>query len=475
MITTTSRPAWGRVFQQPAVEFAPTPLNVLEGSLPAGLRGTLYRNGPGRLQRGGDRVGHWFDGDGAILAIALRGTDATGCYRFVQTEGYRAEAAADRYIFPNYGMTAPGPFWNSWIRPVKNSANTSVLALPDKLLALWEGGNPHALELQTLETFGSDRLDGLVDDEPYSAHPKRDPQTGEIYNFGLTFGPKVTINLYRSAPDGKILQRGSYRLDCFPMLHDFAIAGGYLIFCIPPVRINLLRVFSGLDSFGGAARWQPQHGTEILVFDRETLSLVSRSRTDPWFQWHLANGCETPDGEIALQLARFPDFRTNQHLKEVTTGRATTLARATLWQLHINPKTGEVVVSEELCDRGCEFPVVRGSDPGQPWPATYLTVHRDGGDRRPDLFNAIARYDTRSQTLTVADAGASCYPSEPIHAADADVPERGWLLTVVYDGARNTSEAWIYPDDLSSKEPICRLALPQAIPHGFHGTWHPAR
>jgi len=37
--------------------------------IPEGLRGSLYRNGPARLERGGVRVGHWFDGDGAILAV----------------------------------------------------------------------------------------------------------------------------------------------------------------------------------------------------------------------------------------------------------------------------------------------------------------------------------------------------------------------------------------------------------------------
>jgi len=39
-------------------------------------------------------------------------------------------------------MTAPGPIWNQWLKPINNVANTSVLALPDKLLALWEGGKP---------------------------------------------------------------------------------------------------------------------------------------------------------------------------------------------------------------------------------------------------------------------------------------------------------------------------------------------
>ncbi len=38
----------------------------------------------------------------------------------------------------------------------KNVANTSVLALPDKLLALWEGGDRECSEVWV---FDSDRLD----------------------------------------------------------------------------------------------------------------------------------------------------------------------------------------------------------------------------------------------------------------------------------------------------------------------------
>lgn len=52
---------------------------------------------------------------------------------------------------------------------MKNPANTSVMALPDKLLAMWEGGPPHALDLQTLDTFGLGTLGKLKAHSAYSA------------------------------------------------------------------------------------------------------------------------------------------------------------------------------------------------------------------------------------------------------------------------------------------------------------------
>src|SRR5438045_1296250 len=87
--------AWAGAIAQPATEFPLTQLSILSGKIPDGLRGTLYRNGPARLERGGYRVGHWFDGDGAILGVHFTDAGATGVYRYVQTAEYQAESKAD--------------------------------------------------------------------------------------------------------------------------------------------------------------------------------------------------------------------------------------------------------------------------------------------------------------------------------------------------------------------------------------------
>ncbi|NES23786.1 MAG: hypothetical protein F6K41_33925 [Symploca sp. SIO3E6] len=187
--------AWAKAIAKPAQEFDLTPLPVLSGKIPEGLQGALYYNGPGKLEQGEQKVGHWFDGDGAILGVHFTEAGATATYRYVQTKGYSAEAAAGKFLYGNYGMTFPGTIWNYWQRlltkkdPLKNTANTSVFALPDKLLALWEAGNPHALDLQTLATIGLDNLGELAPKQPYSAHPLQDPHTGEIYSIGIVDAP----------------------------------------------------------------------------------------------------------------------------------------------------------------------------------------------------------------------------------------------------------------------------------------------
>lgn len=69
-------------------------------------------------------------------------------------------------------------------------------------MALWEGGQPHSLDLETLETQGLDNLQGLAENTPYSAHPKIDPETGDIFNFGQILGPTPELILYRRRSHG---------------------------------------------------------------------------------------------------------------------------------------------------------------------------------------------------------------------------------------------------------------------------------
>jgi len=483
--------SWAKALAQPAAEFPLTPLPLLCGQIPAGLRGTLYRNGPARVERGGVRVGHWFDGDGAILAVNFTDAGATGLYRYVQTDGYKEEAAADQLLYGNYGMTAPGPIWNQWLKPIKNVANTSVLVLPDKLLALWEGDNPHALDLETLKTWGRDDLGGLNEGLPYSAHPKYDAQTGEIFNFGISPGLNATLNVYKSDRTGKIKQKAKVQLEGVPLVHDFVMAGQYLVFFVPPLRLNPLPMLVGLSNYSDSLHWQPKTGTQFLVFDRETLSLVSRGETEPWYQWHFGNGYVDASGAVIVDVVRYEDFQTNQYLKEVATGQTHTPAKSTLWQVHLDPKLGKVTAIQQLLDRHCEFPVVPQHRVGQGLSPTYLSVQSiPNKDLAPcpdstlhqsteesisqEMFGAIARFDHQTDTLTTADLGDSRYPMEPIYAPEAHNPDRGWIVTVVYDGNSNTSEVWVFDSDRLDDEPVCRLGLPSVVPMGFHGTWKAA-
>lgn len=447
---------------------------MLSGELPLGLRGSLYRNGPGCLERNGVRVGHWFDGDGAVLAVHFTDSGARAHYKYVQTAGYKEESVAGEFLFGGYGMMPPGSFWDRFNRGLKNAANTSVLALPDKLLALWEGGYPHGLDLQTLDTKGPDTLEGLEKGWTFSAHPKRDPMTGNIYNFGVTPGKNAQLHIYMSDRTGKIQKHSAIDLDGVPLIHDFVLAGEYLVFFISPVRLQIFSALFHLKSFSDSLLWRPKLGTEVLVIRRASLELVSRNYAEPWFQWHFSNGYQDSDGNLIVDLVKYEDLATNQYLKEVARGQTKTAAKGTLWRVHLNPETASVTHEEPLVSRPCEFPSVSPQEVGQEARCTYLSLHRQDANIGEELLGAIGRYDHQTHSLTEADFGRNCYPTEPLYIPHPENPQQGWVITVVFDGSnQGKSEVWIFASDGLDRDPICRLGLPEIVPMGFHGTWHP--
>ncbi|MDB9524982.1 carotenoid oxygenase family protein [Oscillatoria sp. CS-180] len=467
----TQQKAWAKAIADPAQEFPLTPLSVLSGAIPSDLQGSLYRNGPGRLERQGQRVGHWFDGDGAVLAVHFADGQAEATYRYVRSAGYVDEEQAEAFLYSGYGSLAPGPFWQRWSSQLKNAGNTSVLALPNGILALWEGGWPHRLDAKTLETQEVDALGKLQADEPYSAHPKRHPQTGDIFNFGMVAGANATLNIYRSDVSGRIDRKQSIPLNGIPLVHDFVLADRYLVFCVPPIRLNPLPAVLGFQSFSDALMWQPKHGTQLVVVDADTLEVISSEAVDPWYQWHFGKGFVNNDGDIVLEVVRYENFATNQQLKEIATGQYDTPALGQLYRICVDPETATVRAEECLVAHHCEFPYVPADQPTVTAP-TFLSLDPPNRDNTGELFRAIARFDPDTAKLTVAETGLERYPSEPIYVPKQNATtSSGWVLTVIYDGSAHQSELWIYDSDRLEDEPVCRLHLPSVIPHSFHGTW----
>ena len=60
---------WSSAYQNVEKELTKEPLTISKGNNIKNLNGTLLRNGPGILERGGQWVHHPFDGDGMITSI----------------------------------------------------------------------------------------------------------------------------------------------------------------------------------------------------------------------------------------------------------------------------------------------------------------------------------------------------------------------------------------------------------------------
>ena len=80
------------------------PVRATTGTVPAGLRGVLYRNGPGRWEDHRHRpLRHLFDGDGMVSRFGIDGDGVHYRNRYVRTRHYRGKGA----VHPVGGRTAP--------------------------------------------------------------------------------------------------------------------------------------------------------------------------------------------------------------------------------------------------------------------------------------------------------------------------------------------------------------------------------
>merc|ERR1719487_2163577 len=216
------------------------------------------------------------------MIVALRFSDGqvTLSNRFINTEGWKAEEAAGKWLYRGvFGTNKPGGMLaNIFDVRMKNIANTHVVPLGDQLLALWEAAGPHALDPLSLETLGLTSLNGaLRHGEPFSAHPRFDPGhhgTPRMVTFGVTTGPFSTIRLMEFATEGpKAGSLISDRRDYFPgfaFLHDFVITPNWAVFVQNPLDLELMPFVMGTKGAAQSLKMRQGGKAKFLLIPRDS-------------------------------------------------------------------------------------------------------------------------------------------------------------------------------------------------------------
>jgi carotenoid cleavage dioxygenase-like enzyme len=469
---TTKKLSWKKAFIKSASEFDSIPLDLISGAIPTNLQGSFYSIGPGLLERNGEKIAHWFDGDGGILKVDLTGEKATATYRYVQTEAYQKEQAEGKFSYGSYGRLPSGSFWQKLTMPIKNRANSGIVALDDRLLALWNAGAPYSVNPQDLSTLGIDPNFGSAKEElPYASSPKTDPDTGYIYNFGIEYGTKAKLKLYCSDRHGKLLQQKDLPLDGFPYIHNFILAGQYLVFFIPPLRLKLMPFLSKRKSFSESLAWQPEEQTQILVVDRTNFTIISKGETNAWFGWNYGNGCVNSEGNIVAEVVAYQDFEINKFLGSIPGESIYPCTKGNLLEIILNPTTGNIEQTKTLLADPCENPAVSTSLLGKPWRFTYLFVYSPSRDSLTDLPDVVACRDRQTGELTTAYQEENCFHIIMTPVGQKENLQAEWLIVQVFNATANRSEIWIFSGDKLDSEPVAKLALPEVIPFGFSGIW----
>jgi all-trans-8'-apo-beta-carotenal 15,15'-oxygenase len=478
MATTLSRTAtaqgsgqadWHRIFESLEDEHSYT-VDEIDGRLPEGLVGTLYRNGPGKNEVGGKPYAHLFDGDGLLSQFAFDGKRLHYRNRFVRTTHYLAERAADKPVMRNYGQQRPGgPLGNAFRMPA-NVANTSVQYHAGSLLALYEGGRPWQLDPDTLETVGEHDYDGkLKSSYTYSAHPTWDPATGELYNFGIQYGPKTRLRTYRIDAQGRLHHLHAINLPFATINHDCALTSRYMVFVIDPVVLRVPRFLLGFASLDKALRFDSSKATQVILAPRDG-GKPRIAECEPFFHYHINNAFDDGD-DVVLDLVRYPDYD-NIH-RGFRDARRTGLddIETTLTRMRVSGS--DDVTMDDVWTRRCEFPQHDWRLTSRPHRYTYLAAQADGDADGSAPLNGIVKMDDRDGATRVHSFGRGQVAGEPIF-----VPRRpdsaeddGWLLSLVYSAPEHRSRLVVLDARDVESDPVAVAHLRHHIPLGFHGTF----
>ena len=138
----------------PVLEERQYKVTELEGDWPDDLRGTFYRNGPGRQEFAGVKYGHWFDGDGLVNAFHIRDDGIHFVNKWVKTPKFIDEEKAGKVLYRGMGTQIPGGFFKNLFKMPPTPGNTSIIYHGDKLFALAEGWWPFELDTENSRNRG---------------------------------------------------------------------------------------------------------------------------------------------------------------------------------------------------------------------------------------------------------------------------------------------------------------------------------
>ncbi|MBL4863988.1 MAG: carotenoid oxygenase family protein [Rhodobiaceae bacterium] len=443
---------------------------IVHGEIPDALNGTLYRNGPNPMFPPLGSSHHWFLGEGMIHAVHVEGGKASYRNRWVGTDQYnRQREAGERLVDTTFGgEVKPGSE-----DIVRNVANTNVVVHAGKLMALDEGSSPVLMDMKTLETEGPSTFGGKYAG-PMTAHPKFDPKTGEMLFFGyMAAGPGTPDMSYNVvAADGTLTRTETFQAPYASMVHDFIITDEHVLFPVFPATIDVERIMEG----GPTIAWDPSQSSWIGIMGRnDGVDSIRWFEGDPCYVYHPMNAYtvhEKGRTKIIADMMKysrvplFPDVNGNK-----ITDLGTELATLVRWTFDLDGNTNSYT-EEVLTDLGGEFPRFDerfvGHEYRHGFYASILKPHAEGSP-----FDSLVHLDLKTGTRKIYEPGEGCFVHEPIFVPRNEKAEEGdgYLVSLIYDSARNNSDFVVLDTDDISRGPIGRAELPTRVPFGFHGNW----
>ncbi len=444
----------------------------IEGKLSKDLHGTLFRTAPGLSENFSTPLNHLFDGDAFLSSWKFENGKASLRARFLPTPPRIEEQEAKQMLYGEYGTHAPKSDHKLKYNG-KNNPSVNVIEWRGKLLGLSEGGLPSVINPTNFDYEGLSDFGGVVPNFlTFTAHPRVDSKTGNLFAYGFEKRPPGNLHVYemnRQDGSAKLLYKSP--MDGFYMVHDSILTENYFILLIPPVEYNVQAMMQG-KMMSEAVGYNDKKPTRLLAFPRNNQNGTAKPiqvELPPQFFFHFGNAFEDANGNLVFEmisgdnkmiLNRLSNWKKNPYNTDVSK------TWDSLRRITVDLKAQKVVSNNEFI-QNVEFPRYDMRLTGKN--ARYLYVTENGYDPeakiiRVDLHkgNAIKTKGVKNHTF-----------GEPVFVPKTSQinEERGWILAQGYDSDKN--ESFLEILDAQTLEFETRIwASNQHFPLGFHGNFY---
>ena len=458
-------------------------LEVVEGSVPTELDGLLVQAVPDQVFPPEVAVIHPMTiaagGDGSVRAFRFKAGHVDFRTRYVRTERYLLEREARRSLFGNYR----DPFSDdpSVAGKSRTTANTALFFHAGRLFSAKEDGLAYEIDPDTLGTRGAWTANGAITSKTFTAHPKIDPRTGELFAFGYAAKGETTrdVAYYVFDADGALAHEAWFEAPRSAMIHDCAVTDNYVLFPVMPITSDMARLRAGGPHFIYEADMPQYFG----VMPRKGRGDEIRWFTaPPAFPGHTVNAYEE-DGKIVFDL-----------LEAEGNGFAPVIADAdgnapppgsvpnalVRWRIDYHANSTELTDREVLAPVGGEGAHIDPRRELRPYRHMFvptldpkLLTTDVNGRPVPVMFNQLSHFDLQTGARTNWYAGPAATLQDPVFVPrSADAAEGdGYLIALLNRPLERRSELVILESLNLEAGPVARISLPLRMRLGIHATW----
>ena len=450
-------------------------LTDIEGEIPRGLYGVLYRIGAGQKINHGKRLQHFFDGDALLAGFGFEDGKVRLRMKFIETAERQLESAQARMIWNEFGTLGQAPWPTRKL--FKNQPNINVVPWDGGLIALSEAGPPARVNPKDFSFEGPYDFHGtLGKDMTFTAHPKIDPKTGDGFGFGLHRSLDASIRVYRmDGKSGKLAELYSLPQYKVFLVHDFIVTENHLVLLIPPVTFEIFEVLAGVKSMAGTMKYWDRGEMRIVILKKDGSSLPLEIKQPPCTVIHHGNGYEQ-DGRIIFDSFMSQGDSLLKTLKHYSAASLAPTATPSRFRYEVDLAKGQVVSRIEKSPAQ-EFPRFDLRKMGRL--ADFLYTLELDAIADPLGTIRLCKHNLRTDQIQRVEAGRGRIFGEPVFVphsessaesgAEPGTEDEGWILNLGFDAERG--ETFLDIRDARTLDLAAKVWTGKFLPLGFHGNF----